>query len=198
MNLRLILASAALFSAVLGGCATPQYQKFYRHEAPADAQGQACTQACDERKQACLGDCRARYEACLASVEPQVEERYLDALKHYELELREYAVALRHYEMQLDFYWPGYYWYPRFGYGWYPWHGWYPWPAPYWPPARPPSMPTREDVRAALARQQCQEDCGCLSAYDACFTGCGGRIVEETRCIANCPAEPSRPPAPAP
>lgn len=187
MNQRLITFTGALLAALLGGCATPHYQKFYRHEPPADPQGIACVQGCDEKKQGCQADCRSRYQACLARIEPEVEGRYLEALKQYEQDLMEYSHALRHYEMQLDFYyWPGYHWYPRYGY-WYPWYAWNPWPAPavWLPPV--PSQPTRDSVRAWLARQNCQDDCGCLPAYDACFTACGGKVIEETRCVKNCP-----------
>lgn len=183
MILRRILASGTLLAVLFGGCATPRYQTVHRHEPPADPQGQACVQNCEVKRQACQADCQARNRACLAEIEPLVEGRYLEALKQYEMDLMQYASALRHYEMQLDFYWPGYYWYPRYGY-WYPWH---PWPTPaIWLP-RVPSQPTRDSVRAALAGQKCQDDCGCLPAYDACFTACGGRIIEETRCVKNCP-----------
>ena len=173
---------------LLGGCATPVYQTKYRHEPPVDATGLACVERCEQERQRCQDGCRARYEACLGEIEPQVEGRYLKALERYELELRAYAQALRHYDLQLDFYWPGPYWHPRYAYGWYPW-GWYGWPGPYWPPPPPPGpMPTRDGVRAELARQSCQSDCGCLPAYDACFTACGGTIVEERVCVKNCPA----------
>jgi hypothetical protein len=173
---------------LLGGCATPVYQTIHRHEPPVDAAGFACVQACDAERQRCQDGCRARYEACLAEIEPQVEGRFLAALERYELELRTYAQALRHYEMQLSFSWPGTCWSPRYACGWQPW-GWYGWPGPLWPPPPPPGpMPTREGVRADLARQSCESDCGCLPAYDTCFTACGGTIVEERICVKNCPA----------
>jgi hypothetical protein len=192
MKLRLILFTGGLLAALLGGCATPQYQKSYRHEPPVDPQGQACVQGCEEERQACQADCQARYRICLAEIEPQVEGRYLEALKQYEMDLMRYASSLRHYEMQLDFYWPGYYWpgyygHPRFGY-WYPWN---PWPAPavWLPPV--PVQPTRDSVRAHLAKINCQDDCGCLPAYDACFIACGGKIIAEDVCVKNCPERSS-------
>jgi len=96
--------AAALF-AVLAGCATPQYQTTVRLIPPADAQGRACVQTCDAKKATCQNDCQTRYQACVKALEPQVEARYLDALKKYELELKQYAAALRHYEMQMQFDW---------------------------------------------------------------------------------------------
>lgn len=179
--LRSVAFTAVVLLGLLAGCATPQYQTTVRLIPPDDAQGRACVQNCDARKAACQADCQSRYQACAKALEPQVETRYEAALKQYELELRQYAAALRHYEIQLQFDWM--YAYPyRYPYWW------DPWPRPYFPPAyRAPVMPTRDSVRAQLVKSNCQDDCGCLPAYDDCFVGCGGQIVKETVCVKNCP-----------
>lgn len=167
--------------AGLAGCATPQYQTVYRYEAPADSQGLACLQGCEEKKEGCQADCKARYQACQKDIEPQVEERYLQALKRYENDLRQYALALRHYEIQQWMFWPYDYWPYHRGYRY------YAWPGPYFaPPYPPPAMPTREGVRAGLEKAKCQADCGCLPAYDTCYVSCGGKRIPETVCIKNC------------
>ena len=177
--LSLRFAVPALF-AVIAGCATPQYQTTVRLIPPTDAQGRACVQNCEAGKTACQSDCQTRYQACAKALGPQVEARYLDALKKYELELKQYAAALRNYEMQMRFDWMNHYPFQPY------W--WDPWPGPYYPPPyREPVMPTREGVRAQLEKSSCQADCGCLPAYDACFVGCGGQRVSETVCIRNCP-----------
>jgi hypothetical protein len=164
----------------LAGCATPQYQTVYRYESPADAQGVACLQTCEQKKEDCQAGCKARYQACQKDVEPLVEGRYLQALKQYELDLRGYERALRQYEMQQWLYWPYDYWPPHHGY-------YYPWPGAYFPPPYLSSvMPTRDGVRAALEKDRCQTDCACLPAYDTCFVGCGGKRIAETVCIKNC------------
>jgi hypothetical protein len=168
---------------VLAGCATPQYQTETRLVPPTDAQGQACVRDCDNQKTACQSGCQASYQACAKSLEPQVEARYTEALKQYELDLKRYAAALRYYEMQLRFDWLDSYPYH------YP-YGWDPWPRTYFPPPyREPVMPTRAGVRAQLEKSNCQADCGCLPAYDTCFVGCGGQRLSETVCIKNCPPE---------
>lgn len=183
LALILYRAVPALF-AVVAGCATPQYQTTVHLIPPVDAEGRACVQACDARKIACQADCKTHYQACAKSVEPQVEARYIEALKQYELELKRYAAALRHYEMEVRFDWWHRYPY-RHSYWWDPW--WDPWPR-YFPPAyREPVMPTRASVQAQLEAEQCQADCGCLPAFDDCFVGCGGQRVSETVCIKNCP-----------
>jgi hypothetical protein len=168
----------------LAGCATPQYQTTVRLIPPSDAAGQACVQRCEDAKNACQADCQARYEACAKRLEPQVEARYAEALQRYEVELKQYAAALRHYEMQLHFEWLHSY---RFRHPYW----WDPWPRAYYfpPPYREPLMPTRDRVRAAMLKSDCQDDCGCLPAYDTCFVGCGGQRVSETVCVKNCPPE---------
>lgn len=166
---------------VLAGCATPQYQTTVRLIPPADAAGRACVQACEVQKDACQADCQSRYQACVKTLEPQVEARYTDALKKYELDLKRYATALRHYDMQLRFDWMNSY--PYRGFYW-----WDPWPVAYFPPPyAEPSMPTRAEVRAQLEQTNCESDCGCLPDYDSCFVACGGQRLSETVCIKNCP-----------
>lgn len=180
--MRPVSLAALAWLAVIAGCATPHYQTTVRLIPPADAPGRACVQACDAKKTACQSDCQTRYQACAKDIEPQVEARYAEALKQYELDLRQYAAALRHYEMQLRFEWLNSY----------PFHHpywWDPWPGPYFPPYPEPTMPTRDGVRAQLEKSACQADCGCLPAYDSCFVGCGGQRVSETVCIKNCPPE---------
>jgi hypothetical protein len=186
MRLPILISSlpALVLLAALAGCATPQYQTEIRLVPPTDAQGQACVQGCDARKTACQTDCQTRYQACAKSLEPQVEARYAEALKQYELDLKRYATALRYYEMQLRFDWLNSYPYP------YP-YWWDPWPRTYFPPPyyREPVMPTRASVRTQLEKSTCQADCGCLPAYDTCFVDCGGQRLTETVCIKNCPPE---------
>jgi hypothetical protein len=166
----------------LAACASPRYQTVVHHEPPADAQGQSCVVACAQAQADCRAQCQAAWQACTARVEPQVEERYAQALRDYELELRRYHHDLSRYEWDLWL-------------GWSHWHGglWYsPWPYGFWPefayrPLPPAGVPTRESVRSALHKAACQEDCGCESRYDGCFTACGGKLVHEKRCVANCP-----------
>jgi hypothetical protein len=182
--LPLHFAALALL-AVTAGCATPQYQSSVRLIPPTDAAGRACVQACEAKKTQCQSDCQTRYQACVKDIEPQLEARYAEALKKYEIDLKQYAMALRRYEMDLRFQSLNSYPYP------YPYpYWWNPWPAPYVPPPFPysePTMPTRDSVRAQLVKQHCEADCGCLPAYDGCFVGCGGQRLTETVCIKNCP-----------
>lgn len=179
--------TALALLALLAGCATPQYRTSVRMIPPAGAQGQACVQDCEARKTACQAACQTRYQACVKGLEPEVEARYVAALKQYELALKRYAAALRHYEMELHFSWMHAYPY-AYPWGWGGWGG-YLWPGPMFPPPYPePVMPTRDSVRASLIDTTCQADCGCLPAFDTCYVGCGGQILSETICIKNCPS----------
>lgn len=175
----LFLAVSVL--AVLAACATPRYQTVYRHEAPIGAAAQACVRGCESALSSCRDGCGVAYQACLKTLEPQVEERYGKALEQYAEDLDRYRLDLLHYEFQLwvgwghDPWWMGRHW-P------YPWYG-----AGYLRP--PPEKPERERILARLRQEKCKEDCACQPAYDQCFQGCGGRLVGETRCVANCPED---------
>lgn len=179
---RLYLCMLATVAALLlASCATPRYETRVQLIPPSDAAGQACVAACEAQRIACQEACQARYQACTKALEPQVEARYLDALKQYEIDLKRYASELRHYEIQLQLGWM--HRHPFI----HPWWWWDPWPGPYYPPPlSAPTMPTRETVRAELEKAHCQDDCGCLPAYDACFIACGGQRITETICVQDC------------
>jgi hypothetical protein len=182
---RAFLLIAAL--ALLAGCATPRYETIHRYEPPAGGQGQACLKGCEDSLNSCRAECKAAWQACTQGVEAQVDERYAQALKAYAQDLRQYRRELEQYQWDLWLDWGNGYdglWYSPWPYR--PWPGYYP---AYFPPSNPPGdPPTREGVRAALQDSHCRDDCGCLAKHDACFERCGGRVVTETRCVANCPA----------
>jgi len=168
---------------LLSGCATPRYQTVYRYEAPTDARAHACLQACEPKLAACQSSCQTRYQACLKEIEPLVDTRHSEALKRYENELDRYRLELQHYQLQLSLGWG----YHSMWYG--PWPYFYPWPETYFPPPIPPHKPTREESFNQVRQQRCESDCGCQPIYDACFLSCGGKMIPEVKCIANCPPE---------
>jgi len=180
-SLRLLLMTGA--TLLLAACATPRYETVTRYEPPADAAGAACLRGCQAALDACRGDCQAAWQACAAGLEPQVDERYAQALKAYADELRLYRRELDRYEWDV---WLG--WGHGYSGLWYsPW-SYYPWPGNIPSPVSPGDPPTKEAVRDSLRKGQCKDDCGCQPRYEACYQGCGGRVVTETRCVANCPA----------
>lgn len=165
----------ALLAALLAGCATPRYQTVTLLEPPADPAAQPCLAGCEAAREDCLARCREARQACLKDIEGEVEEAYAAALRRYAAALDMYRAELEHYRMNLWL-------------GWGRGHWWYdPWPYYYAPMPPAPAPPSREALRARLARERCPDDCGCQARHEACFIGCGGRKVEETRCIANCP-----------
>lgn len=171
-----------IVAVLVTGCATPRYETTYRYESPASVEAQACIKGCEAKLDACRTDCQAAWQACTEQLEPQVEAHYAQALKEYADDLRYYRRMLDHYQWDLwvdwDFAYRGLWYSP------WPYH---PWPS-YAPlPMAPGDPPTKETVRNSLRKSQCQDDCGCQPRYDTCFQGCGGKVVTETRCVANCP-----------
>lgn len=173
-----VIAAAFL----MAGCATPRYETTYRYESPAGAEARLCIRGCETALNACRADCQTAWQACADKLEPQVEAHYAQALKTYADDLRYYRRMLEQYQWDVWMDW-------GFAY-----HGlWYsPWPYHPWPsaallPIAPGDPPTRDAVRDGLRGSQCKDDCACQPAYDACFQACGGKVVSETRCVANCP-----------
>lgn len=176
----LVLAAALV---MVGGCATPRYETTYRYEPPASVESLACLKGCEATLNTCRTDCQTAWQACTERVEPLVDEQYAKALKEYADDLRYYSRMLERYQwdvwMDWDFAYRGL-WYS-------------PWPYRPWPgyahlPIAPGDPPTKEAVRDHLRKGQCKDDCACQPKYDTCFQGCGGKVVTETRCVANCPA----------
>jgi len=167
---------------LLQGCATPHFETTQRYEPPSGEAGQACVLACNTALDTCQSECAVAWQACTVQVEPQVDEAYGQALQAYAQDLKDYRYMLERYQwnawMDWDFAWHG---------GVYsPWHR-FPWPA-YAPlPVSPGDPPTKDAVRNGLLKSQCKDDCGCQPNYVACFKDCGGRVVTETRCVADCP-----------
>ena len=172
----------------LAGCATPQMQTSVRFVPPADAAGRACVAGCEAARTNCQAQCQTAYAQCAKTLDADVEVQHAEALKQYEADLRRYAAELQQYQFDMRLGWV-HAWPIRHPYR-HLYYGFDFWPYPPLPPPREPVTPTREAIRAQLEKTRCQADCGCLPAYDACFTGCGGERITETRCIKNCPPAP--------
>lgn len=188
MSPSLFALAALAVGVVLAGCATPRYETITHHIPPSGSEGLACLKGCEDRMTACRSDCEVAWQGCTARLEPQVDDAYARALKDYAAELRLYSHELNQAQWNLWLGW-GHYSDDSYRGLWYspwPYHGW----PGYWYPSSPPpgDPPSRDEVRTSLQKAHCKDDCGCQSAYDACFQGCGGRLLQETRCVANCPA----------
>ncbi len=173
----LLLLTGAL---LIQGCATPRYVTETRYEVPESGEGQACIATCKVTQDACRSECEAAWKACVDQVEPQVDGAYGQALEAYAHDLKDYRLSLErvHWNAWMDWGWGGWRASP-----WAP----YPWPAYVPLPISPGDPPTKDAVRDGLIKTQCKDDCGCQPKYDDCFKVCGGRVVTETRCVANCP-----------
>lgn len=175
-----LLGGVAL-AAALAGCAMgPRYQTVKHYVAPSAPAAQACLSQCTGTLERCQQDCRQRYQACAQAVLPDAQARYAASLHQYEAALNQYRWELERYRMDLmlGWGWGDPYWGP------WGWGGWYP----TFPPPPPPVAPSLDREIARLTAERCDRDCGCQSAYDSCFLGCGGEIRHETECVANCPA----------
>lgn len=168
---------------MVAGCASLQLQTRVRLLPPTDAAGLACVNQCDGQLKQCQSACKQRQQACTQTLDPQIEARHAEALKQYAADLQRYAMALRHAELQMRLEWlhrhP--FRHPHADLWWEPWPR-------YGFPYAEPIPPSREAIRAELEQSACPSDCGCLPAFDTCFTGCGGKRITETVCVANCPA----------
>lgn len=170
-------------AAALGvfGCASPRYETVVQREAPAGASAPACIESCERGLETCKLACAEKYQACLKAVEPEAEDHYRRTLDRYAeaLEQRRRELAYQDFQLWTSFGWThggrGAFWYDPF---------------PYTNSVPPPMprAPTREEDLNRFREARCGGDCGCQSPYDACFLACGGKIISEQRCVANCPA----------
>jgi hypothetical protein len=175
---RYVLSLALMLG--LSGCATPRYETVVHREAPVGASAQACIQTCERGLEACKQACAEKYQSCLKAVEPEAEAHYRQTLDRYAQALEDYRRELAFQDVQR---WTRFHWgHGRGGSLWYD-----PFPYPYFAPPPVPRAPSREEDLNRLREARCGGDCGCQSPYDACFVGCGGRIVSEQRCVADCP-----------
>ena len=169
--------SAVLALAIsLAGCAVaPRYQSVKHYVAPEDVAAKACLSKCGTDMESCKRDCQSRHQSCVKGVLPDAQARYDQLLRHYEGALSLYRWDLERYRMDLMF--GSGYGHPYGAWGWYP---------PF-PPPIPPVAPSLEHEVRKLTQERCDRDCGCQTTYDSCFLGCGGRIENQTQCIAHCP-----------
>jgi len=173
---------SVVVTAFLTSCASPRFQTAYRYEPPTDMAGRIALEKCEQKLESCQQRCTAETQACLKSIEPLVEQRNAEALKHYETELEQYRIARQRYELAMSLNW-GYdpFWYDPMFYR--------PRLRPYYYPPAPPKKPGRDEVFNQVRHEKCGIDCGCQPLYDACFLASGGKKMPEERCIANCPKE---------
>ena len=172
-------------AVLLAGCAGPRYATEVRYLPPGSEAGQACLKGCHVEMQACQADCQSRRQSCIANIEPTVDAAFDQALRQYEAERRVYMRERQFYQLDrtLSF---GFYRHPFY----------YGYPDPFWytdryfdDPPVPPAAPSRAAIRERLIDEQCRIDCGCQSAFDRCYLGCGGQIERRVVCIENCDGE---------
>jgi len=186
-----------VLTAALFGCASfePRYQITHRYEPPTDPAGIACLGNCTQQLAACQKSCTSTYQACLQRIEPMAEQRYDEAVKHFENESSSYRQQLNSFRFYQSlgwgrsaWGWGGYPWGwgPGWGWGGSPWYG-MGYSSPYFYSPAPPIRPDRRREYDRLRYEQCEVECGCQSVQDACFLSCGGKKTVEERCIANCP-----------
>ncbi|MFI9654018.1 hypothetical protein ABGV17_04705 [Guyparkeria sp. GHLCS8-2] len=181
-----ILALLALAAAVaLAGCAGPRYATEVRYLPPTSQAGLSCLQGCQTGMQACQADCQSRRQSCIAGIQPRVDAAFDQALRQYEAERRVYMRERQYYRldraMQFGLYRDPFY---------------YGYPASFWytdrfydDPPVPPRAPSRDEVRAAVIDRECNFDCGCQTAFDQCYIGCGGQVERRVVCVENCDGE---------
>ncbi len=171
---------------VLAGCASPRYATEVRYLPPSSEAGQACLRGCHTDMQACQADCQSRRQSCIAGIEPEVDAAFEQALRQYEAERRAYMRERRYY--QLD---------RVMSFGLYRDPFYYGYSSSFWltdryyhdDPPVPPEAPGREAIRAQVIDRECNVDCGCQTAFDQCYIGCGGQVERRVVCVENCDDE---------
>ncbi|ADU97205.1 hypothetical protein [Thermovibrio ammonificans] len=194
---KLLLCVAALFVASCGG---PEFAVSYRYEPPAD--NRACLSGCYESFKSCKESCEDSYNACMAQVRSRAERLYRQALAVYNRELSAYRAAYATYQNRLlswsNSYRQLYRDYLFFKRACKKSKDYYACSRKYQleqaldtlnekkplPPERPEPPKLSDFVRQLSVT--CVRDCGCKQQFNACFTGCGGKLIPERICVSNC------------
>jgi len=177
----------------LTGCATPRFEISVSYIPPQTEAGLACIAACSEQLAQCQTACAEQFESCRLEVEPDVQSAFQEALERYELQRQQYLSEVRFYEINRALNWSFGYrrgcYHPYWGFyhpcydGFWGW-GYYG----YWErPPIPPEAPNLDRIREQIIAQRCNSQCDCQSTYEQCYLNCGGQIIREERCVANCP-----------
>ena len=202
MHVRTMALVALAFG--LSACAGPRWQTVYQYEPAAGQGAEACTQRCVDNQQACRFDCEDRYQHCLGRAELAARDGFDELMYRYDREMRVYYTDQAIYEAERDRYdhQRSYLAHEK---------------SKYErrckederdrtacelaerarkdlkhlerhrpnAPARPYRPSLGDEI--AEAQSRCSRDCGCIPTYNACYAACGGRVIPQQRCIANCP-----------
>ncbi len=193
MKYILLTVSMLLFTAC-----SPKYKVVKEYHPPKitnSSESAICIGVCESVRTACLTKCESAFSSCKVKAHRIAKERYQAKMQKYTLALESYVNAVNDYQFERGFinfsyvgYGYPYYYHPRY-------HGyanslfWYD-PVPlystaYLPPK--PKKPSLEQENLKAEAEFCDLDCGCTKAFDSCYIGCGGSVVNKKICIENCP-----------
>ncbi len=176
------------FTLIFFSACTPKYKTTYSYIPPATPNAQACVKECGEKLATCKALCKSNFEICAKKAEQIGKKNYEQKMQGYYRALEQYTRQMEMYQMQRDLFWyDDFYYYDR-GIGFY---------APFGPrlllgpsPAYTYPRPVKPNLQQEILQAQlknCRIDCKCTDAYDNCFRGCGGKVVQKKVCIENCP-----------
>jgi len=193
------LLPALVFAFSCGG---PEFSVSYRYIPPKGSEGKECLKSCKLEYSECESECLKKRSRCLLEAREKATKIYEKELSAYEKELRSYQNSYASYQRRLldwnknyrELYRDYLYFKDKCKRT-----------KDYYAcrrkneleealdslsqikptPPEKPEKPTLSKIVKELS-STCYFDCGCKSAYEACFTSCGGELRPERICVKNC------------
>lgn len=186
---------------VFTGCG-PRYAIQNEYIPPSNPAMQSCITTCSFNRNNCANACQQSYQYCLNDAYGRAKAVEFEELRAYDMAYAAYRMDYMRYEHALRVWQRDYYDYER-DYNHFakkcerekdtyachkrdevksylkrinrdkphaPW------------------VPVRKSFEQILSEQQsmCSNQCGCESAFDRCYVGCGGQVIPHQICVQNC------------
>ena len=188
--------SILILTMILIGC-SPRYQINTLYEPPASNQGLLCVmKKCNEQRDTCQNICDTQYNQCYTAKKQEAtiyyDKFHTQQQQEYELEYQEYRRKLQHADRERrqlyidrdyaeshcmknekSYYCDDY-------------QAINTAIKQLQDPYKPSYPPTLEDTIEDF-QNTCSHDCShCDTTFEQCYVGCGGKVIKERVCIANC------------
>ncbi len=196
-----IMISLLGLGILFAGCA-PKYVLQKQYITPKNMNFQSFSQECSQNRTICQEKCRTNFDNCLSNAYDRAKNIYAISNKNYEKKYQRYLTRMNDYNFNIID------WYSRYDKDYRDWQYFrnicrknsnryvcskeddlrYIVKNEIQNKPKKPKEPRSTSFEKILSIQQklCNQNCGCQSEFDICFTRYGGIIKSNRECVENC------------